>query len=155
MRYCASSRVPVSVSAAVTAVALAAAWTGGYVVLVLVGVPALVALVTSWRSLLARKPWEDPSIVHVNRLATHSRLSNYSSFDAAAARGESPNVVSLRYVRSMGRGLLRNSLIRKHKRGRTAVLATGAAVRMVWYWQRLVPGTWYTYVLPGIAKQYR
>ena len=65
--------------------------------LVIVGVPALVALVASWRSLLARKPWEDPSIVHVNRLAAHSRLSNYTTFDAAAARGQSPNVVSLRY----------------------------------------------------------
>ena len=65
--------------------------------LVLVGVPALVALVASWRSLLARKPWEDPSIVHVNRLVTHSRLGNYTTFDAAAARGQSPNVVSLRY----------------------------------------------------------
>ena len=67
--------------------------------LVLVGVPAAVAIVASWRSVLPRKAWEDPSIVHVNRLATHSRLSNYSSFDAAAARGQSPNVVSLRYVK--------------------------------------------------------
>eukprot|EP00904_Undaria_pinnatifida_P009940 jgi/Undpi1/6076/HiC_scaffold_20.g08561.m1 len=79
-------------------VLVAAASTCGYVVLVLVGVPAVVAIVASWRSVLPRKAWEDPSIVHVNRLATHSRLSNYSSFDAAAARGQSPNVVSLSSV---------------------------------------------------------
>lgn len=66
---------------------------------------ALATIITSWRSLLPRKAWEDPSIVGVNRLATHSRLGNYRSFDDAAARGRSPNVVSLRWGGGYGRGV--------------------------------------------------
>lgn len=63
---------------------------------VLVALAALATVATTWRSLLPRKEWEDPSITGINRLAAHSRLGNYSSFEGAVARGQSRNVVSLR-----------------------------------------------------------
>lgn len=70
-------------------------------VFVLALVLALAVLLTTWRSLLPRKPWEDPSSAQTNRLPTHSRLCNYPTFEeaAAAASGRgSRNIVSLRYV---------------------------------------------------------
>lgn len=82
---------------AVVIVGFAAASTCGLEVLVVVVVAACVVFVTTWRAILPRKVWEDPSIVGVNRLATHSRLGNYPTFQDAMARGQSPNVVTLRY----------------------------------------------------------
>lgn len=78
---------------------LAATLTGGWSLLSGFALAlALAVFFTSWRSLRPRKAWEDPSTVHINRLPTHSRLRNYSSFDQAANRDqESPNVVSLRW----------------------------------------------------------
>lgn len=59
---------------------------------------ALVVFFTSWRSLLPRKVFEDPSTVQINRLPTHSRLQNYTTFEDAVAREQrSSNIVSLRY----------------------------------------------------------
>lgn len=75
----------------------AAASTCALEILVVVVVAACVVFITTWRAILPRKVWEDPSIVGVNRLATHSRLGNYPTFQDAVARGQSPNVVSLRY----------------------------------------------------------
>lgn len=83
--------------AAVLAVAAASIY-GSYVVLIPAVIIALVAFATSWKSLLPRQVWEDPSVVGVNRLATHSRLGYYTTFKEAAACGQSPNVVSLRSV---------------------------------------------------------
>lgn len=85
---------------AVVVVGLAAASTCGLEVLVVALLAAFVVFITTWRAILPRKVWEDPSIVGVNRLATHSRLGNYPTFRDAMARGQSPNVVSLRYYRS-------------------------------------------------------
>ena len=69
----------------------------GALVFALALVLALAVFFTSWRSLLPRKAWEDPSVVQINRLPTHSRLRNYPSFEEAAALGRhSPNVVDLR-----------------------------------------------------------
>lgn len=80
------------------AVVAAAASTCEPLVFALALCLALVVFFTSWRSLLPRKVFEDPSTVQINRLPTHSRLSNYPTFEEAAARGErSPNIVSLRY----------------------------------------------------------
>lgn len=62
----------------------------------LVAVASVIAFATSWRALLPRKAWEDPATVGVNRLPTHSHLVNYPTFNSAEARGQSPNVVSLR-----------------------------------------------------------
>lgn len=60
---------------------------------------ALAVILTSWRALLPRKAWEDPSVVQINRLPTHSRLRNYPTFEEAATRVRlSPNVVDLRYA---------------------------------------------------------
>lgn len=83
---------------AVVLVGFAAASACGLEVLVAIAVAACVAFVTTWRAMLPRKVWEDPSIVGVNRLATHSRLGNYLTFQDAAARGQSSNVISLRYI---------------------------------------------------------
>lgn len=59
---------------------------------------ALLVFLTSWRSLLPRKVFEDPATVQINRLPTHSRLQNYPTFEDAVARGQrSPNILSLRY----------------------------------------------------------
>ncbi|CAN0537517.1 unnamed protein product, partial [Ectocarpus sp. 12 AP-2014] len=80
------------------ACALAAASFCGLLVFVLALVLALAVLLTSWRSLLPRKAWEDPSSPQTNRLPTHSRLCNYPTFEEAAAASSgsgSPNVVSL------------------------------------------------------------
>lgn len=80
-----------------TVVVAAAASAWGTWVFALALVSALAVLLTSWRSLLPRKAWEDPSVVQINRLPTHSRLRNYPSFEEAAARGSHlPNVVDLR-----------------------------------------------------------
>lgn len=99
-------------------VAVAAGWTCGYVVFVPVVVAALVAFFTSWRSLLPREAWEEPTIVGVNRLATHSRLGNYPTFEEAASRGQSPNVVSLRCGRVvLPCGTCLCEYGRKHARG--------------------------------------
>lgn len=86
---------------AAAACALAAASFCGLLVFVLALVLALAVLLTSWRSLLPRKAWEDPSSPQTNRLPTHSRLCNFPTFEEAAAASSgsgSPNVVSLRYL---------------------------------------------------------
>lgn len=91
-----------AVASVCTAIAFTSSWllvtTCGYVISVLVTVGALVVLATSWRAVLPRRAWEDPLMVGLNRLPTHSRIHNYPTFEAAAARGQSPNVVSLRCV---------------------------------------------------------
>ncbi|CAM9483796.1 unnamed protein product, partial [Hapterophycus canaliculatus] len=92
-----TSRAAGQLRLAGAAAAFAAAYSGGWSWLFVFALALAVAVVfTSWRSLLPRRAWEDPSTVHVNRLPTHSRLRNYSSFDQAAdCTQESPNVVSL------------------------------------------------------------
>lgn len=85
-----------------TATATAAAWfwiaSCGYVVFGVTVFVSLVVFVTTWRAVVPRQAWEDPTTVGVNRLPTHSRLCNYPTPEAAEARGQSPNVISLRCV---------------------------------------------------------
>lgn len=72
--------------------------TFGYVTFVLAALGSLAVAVTTWRVVLPRAAWEDPSVVGVNRLPTHSRLCNYPTFEAAEAREKSSNLVSLRCI---------------------------------------------------------
>eukprot|EP00903_Cladosiphon_okamuranus_P009523 g9072.t2 len=97
LRLCLRTSRPAGLTRlAVAAVVAAAASACGTWVFALALVLSLAVLLTSWRSLLPRKAWEDPSVVQINRLPTHSRLRNYPSFEQAAAReNRSPNVVDL------------------------------------------------------------
>ncbi|CAM9105095.1 unnamed protein product [Choristocarpus tenellus] len=56
---------------------------------------ALAVVRWNWRALLHRKEWENPRVVGIQRLPSHSRLCNYTTFHSAVMRGVSPNVVSL------------------------------------------------------------
>ncbi|CAM9097993.1 unnamed protein product [Discosporangium mesarthrocarpum] len=55
----------------------------------------LLMITLNWRAVLPRREWEDPRVTGINCLPCHSRLNNYTTFESAADRGPSPNVISL------------------------------------------------------------